>query len=462
MVFSILSPIIAVFFLLFSQDAFSLSPELSRLENSFQALIKSGTKVAAMISNLETGEKLLEFHSETPLNPASTIKLFAAYAALKRLGPAFTFKTEVWSKPDQGICVRGGGDPSFVMEDLYLLIQHLKRKGIDRYSGEITLDSTAFDEEFYPGDRTDQDSERAYNAPISALNFNYNTISVFVSPREKGEAAVIGLDFPFDFVKVKGKVMTGNGTEISWDKVGKEDLEIISLGGKIAVGADEWRKPFRIRNPAMAFGEAMSKLLTQAGIQAKSKIIIRTGVCNHSLEPALAYESKPLSYVVELMDKYSNNFIADSLIKTLDHELNQKQGTTSGGIKIVREEMKKFGIDLTANGRNFVSGSGLTRDNRVSANDFIKLLSHVNQEKLFLPELLSSLPIASLDGTLKRKYVSSPVALRLRAKTGSLNDVQSLVGVYPNQKGKWLGIAIIVNGPRSIPEKELGNYLFTQ
>ena len=86
--------------------------------------------------------------------------------------------------------------------------------------------------------------------------------------------------------------------------------------------------------------------------------------------------------------------------------------------KIVRAEMKSVGIDLTTRGRNYVSGSGLTDDNRAAASDFIALLQQVNHEKLYLPELFTSLPIAGLDGTLKRKYANTPAALRLRGNDG--------------------------------------------
>jgi D-alanyl-D-alanine carboxypeptidase/D-alanyl-D-alanine-endopeptidase (penicillin-binding protein 4) len=428
--------------------------------SALEAKLKSsGTQFTAEIVNLSTGEKLLQYNANTPLNPASSIKLFTAYTALRKLGTAYTFKTGFTVKPNGDLCVKGGGDPSFVMEDLYLVVERLKRRGVESYSGNITLDASVFDDEYYPEDRSDQDSERAYNAPIAGLNFNYNTISVFVNPRKKGELAVIGLDYPFDFVKVEGKVMTSSGTDVTWDKKGKGDLEIVSLGGKIGETADEWRKPFRIRNPSMAFGEALSNQMKAGGISAREKIVVKNGTCNDSSGVSFNYESKPLSYVVQLMDKYSNNFIADTLIKTLDHEVNHQQGTATGGLKIVRAEMKSIGIDLAANGRNFVSGSGLTRDNRAAASDFVNLLKQVYLEKLYLPELFTSLPIAALDGTLKRKYGSTPAAFRLRAKTGTLDNVQSLVGIYPNAEGQWLAVAIVANGKHPIPEKELGEFL---
>lgn len=431
----------------------------SGLEKSLKALQKSGARVSAEIVNLTNTRTLLKVEEDLPLNPASSIKLFTAYVALKRLGINFQFKTEFYQNSDKSLCVKGDGDPSFVMEDLYLVVEGLKRKGLEKYNGKITADASAFDDEFYPEDRSDQDSERAYNAPISGLNFNYNTITSYVFPTKPGQPARVGLDFPFSFVEIKNKVVTGGTTNVTWDKKGDGPKEIVYLGGKINDDIEEWKKPFRIRDPAAAFGDAFAKMLSQGGVESTGKLEISKGSCKGS--PMYVYLSKPLSFIVLLMDKYSNNFIADALVKKLDQVVNKRTGTAAGGLKFIQDEMLKVQIDLAKKGRKFVSGSGLTLGNALAASDFSALLKVINKEKLVLPEIFASLPIAGMDGTLKRKYLGSDVQDRLRGKTGTLSGVQSLVGIYPNKDGEWLAISILVNGG-SIPERELAKYLASQ
>ena len=85
-----------------------------------------------------------------------------------------------------------------------------------------------------------------------------------------------------------------------------------------------------------------------------------------------------------------------------------------------------------------------------------------SRNQIILPEIFASLPIAGIDGTLKRKYGRSFVVEKLRGKTGSLSGVQSLVGIYPNSEGEWIAIAIITNGGNSIPEVELAQFLEQQ
>ena len=225
-------------------------------------------------------------------------------------------------------------------------------------------------------------------------------------------------------------------------------------------GAEEWRKPFRIRDPARAFGQAFAKMLTDSGVSSGAKQSYVKGEC--SGDPIYTYSSKPLSFIVELMDKYSNNFIADSLVKAIDHEVNHRPGTAVGGIKYMKDEYKKLGIDLSAKTKSFVAGSGLTNDNAVSSSDFIKLVTLIYHEKIYLPEMLTSLPIAGIDGTLKKKYLHTDVAGKLRGKTGTLSGVQSLVGIYPNEKGEWILVSILVNGAHTIPENDLAQFLTEQ
>lgn len=430
----------------------------SVLEKTLKRMHQSGTQVSAEIVNLTNTKTLLKVNEDLPLNPASSAKMFVAYAALQRLGINFQFKTEFFVESDKSICIRGDGDPSFVMEDLYLAVEGLKRKGVTGYSGKIQVDATAFDDEKYPEDRSDHNSERAYNAPISGLNFNYNTITAFVFPTKKGEPARVGLDFPFSFVEIKNKVVTAGGTDVTWNKTVDGPKEIVHLGGKISENADEWKKPFRVRDPAIAFAEATSRMVKQGGIEPSGKLEFSQKTCK-SDKPTFTYLSKPLSFTVMLMNKYSNNFIADALVKKLDQVVNRRPGTAVGGLGVIQDELLKLKLNLSQKGRKLVSGSGLTHGNSIAASDFTQLMRAIHRDKVLLPEIFASLPIAGLDGTLKRKYVGSDVQERLRGKTGTLSGVQSLVGIYPNSDGEWISISILVNGGSGIPERELAEFL---
>lgn len=431
--------------------------------DEIKRLDKRGAEIGVLIAGLDSGKVYFKWNEDRMLNPASCSKLFTGYAAMNRLGSNYQFQTKVYassgSTPD--LCIEGSGDPSFVMEDMYLLVQALKRKGLKEYSGKIKLDASVFDSELIPDDRTDADSERAYNSPIAGLNFNYNTITAFVNTglnAKSGDRAQVGLDWPFSFVTVQNSVKVGKTTNVTWNKKVKGPEEIVQLGGTIELNGEEWRKPFRIVKPIRGFGEAFATTLEEQGVRAKGSVSISEGSC--SGKELYSYASKPLHQVVELMNKYSNNFIADALVKAVS---SSKPGSMQSGLKVIKEELKKVGIEVDQKGRKMVSGSGLTKGNLFSANDFYKLFQAVDASKQYLPEQFTSLPLAGVDGTLKRKYKKSSVEGLLRGKTGSLNGVQSLVGVYPKQgagsSSEWVFVTILVNGGAGIPEEELAKYL---
>ncbi len=427
----------------------------TRLEKELKKISKSGTRVSAQIVNLTNTRTLLSLNPDQALNPASSIKLATAYTALKRLGIGYQYETSFFTDLKGSICVKGSGDPSLVTEDLWIIAEELKRKGVDSFKGKMIIDASAFDDEILSESQQDEGTERAYNAPVYGVNINYNTVTVFVNAIKGKSEARIALDTPYEFLKLEGKVAVSSqkSAEVTWNK----KKNTIFLGGKISEVQGEWRKPFRINDPETAFFQAIKLRFQERGIETNQLTQAQVGTC--SGEALVSYRAKSLPEIIRLMNKYSNNFIADALVKTISHEVNRGPGTQKGGIDIIKDELKKIGIDLTAKGRSLTSGSGLTQENALSAGDFIRLLKVVHQEKNTQPEFFASLPIAGRDGTLKRKYVKSDVEEKLRGKTGSLTGVKSLVGVYPNRDSEWIGIALIVNGGADIPEEALSEFL---
>ena len=160
-------------------------------------------------------------------------------------------------------------------------------------------------------------------------------------------------------------------------------------------------------------------------------------------------ESLPLREIVVLMDKFSNNFIAEALVKTLGKEIKGAPGTTEKGLEVLREEATRLGLNTA--GFNIVSGSGLTRDNRVSARQFVQLLNSAYLDFDVLPELLSSLPIAGKDGTLKKRMKGTSAYGRLRAKTGSIDGVAALAGIVQTRGGELLAFSVLMNDKRKNP-----------
>ncbi len=428
----------------YASDA-SLKSAISRLE-------KQGNRISVEAFDLKDRKIVFEHKSGLALNPASVVKITTAYAVLKALGVDFRYQTALFA--DAGSwCLKGSGDPSFVSEDVLLMARLLKRRGIVNLPQEIILDDTVFDEEWIPEERGNEDSERAYNAPVGGLNFNYNAATVEVY-RGAGKDIKCSLDWPHPRIALKCDVTGSGSTDLS---LTAEDKSVV-VQGKIAPDT-VWRKPFRVMNPSISVGNALIASLREIGVNGEAKLK-RAACGDRDLASALViHESRPLSQIVGLMDKYSNNFIADALVKTLaSRQKGMKQADIKTGVALLVDALSLIGIKMTQ-GRTLVSGSGLTRDNALSASDFSKLWEAVYDQGTFFPEWAASMPIAGVDGTMKKRYRAETVTGQFRAKTGSLSGVMSFSGVFPRARGRWIAFTWIQNGPNPIPEAEVTSWL---
>jgi len=360
--------------------------------------------IGAEVYSLETNRELFSLNSTQAMIPASVLKLYTAAAALKELGPEFTFKTEVLAqgspKLKKGVLngdlyFKGSGDPSLVDERLDLLVRDVRKSGLRVVTGHIYVDDSAFEAPLRPTARKAMDTSRAFNAPVGALNLDYNSIELDARPK--------------------------------------------------LLGNEPSRPVYRsIPDPAIHAGEALVEALKMQGIRVLHPEVTRKQTPESALVVG-SVDSLPLREIIVLMNKYSNNFIADTLVRALALHRNPPPATLEQGLVIVREYAAKWKASSEV---TFESGSGLQRENRASADSFIQLLKSASHEFGIYPELVSSLPLAGRDGTLRR-LKNVPNWGIVRAKSGSLDGVTSLVGMTTGPSGDTRLFSVIVNLPKA-------------
>ncbi len=430
-----------------------------RLNFIFKDEQLDSTHLGVEVFSLSRQESLYRLNADKSLSPASAIKLLTGLVALKKLGADFTYKTGVYAtgtlsggvlKGD--LYLKGGGDPSLVTERLHLLADEVARSEIKQITGNIFVDDWTFDQVSIDPNRIVTNSDRPYNAPVGGLSFNYNTTTLYFRPAEAaGQRARVFVEPDTGYIEIKNQAQTTSKTSsyslVASREKGKDRDNVMVKGG-IPLGLLEQKTYFSITQPGVYAGSALKWMLQNRGITVRGKDI------KHEKTPSSArrmaeLESLPLRDIVILMNKFSNNFIAETLVKTLGREIKGVPGTTEGGLEVIREEATKLGVNTA--GFKIVSGSGLTRDNRTSANQFIQLINAAYLDFDVLPELLSSLPIAGRDGTLKRRLKGTSAFGRLRAKTGSIDGVSSLVGIVQSRGGELLGFAVLMNDKSKNP-----------
>lgn len=444
--------IVAVFFR--PTFANSLGKEI---ETILQPKRNSHLEYGIVVQSMEKGDTLYASNPDLLLIPASVNKIVTAYTSLKRLKPTSTFKTSVLvtgAVRDGNLLgdlyLKGGGDPSLVSERMWMLVNDLYRSGIRNISGNIIGDSSYFDLERTPDTRPKYLKDQAYNAPIGALSFNFNTTTIYVRPGPKVTTPpVVFIDPENPYIDVVNQAKTGAaGTAntiagMRLDYVKGVLGDTVLLRGSMPLDASEMRFYRNIVNPALYTGHMFKTFLEARGIKVQGNIV--EGTAPDSAHSVLEFDSLPLWQVVWGMNKFSNNFVADQIVKKLGAETAGIPGTLQKGIMAIEETLASIGIKKGT--YQMVDGSGLTRSTRFTARQLVTVLKAAYKDFSVSHEFISSLAIAGQDGSLRRRFssVSQNDGTFLRAKTGSLDGASSLAGYTTSADNENLAFVILLN-----------------
>lgn len=336
----------------------------SRLERALHVPHVSLSATAAVAIDLDTGKTVYDRNGALPLLPASNEKLAVTYAALTALGPAFRIETDVLGEGElSGTAWQG---------DLVL-------KGY----GDPTLSS----------------------ADLAVLARGVRASGI---------------------VKVTGRVLADE----SWF-----DARRAALGWKAAFVVEE-SPPLsalvvdraRIgrttsRDPALAATELFERALEHAGVHVDGGVA--HGIADPSAVPLAAVDSPALASIVRSMDRVSDNFDAEMLLKQLG-AVQAGRGTTAAGAGVVTGLLAAAGVPL--DGVRLVDGSGLSLFDRLTSNALASLLAVMWNDPGVCPELLASLPVAGHTGTLRTRMRHTDAAGIVLAKTGTTDNASALSG----------------------------------
>ncbi|MGE0497602.1 MAG: D-alanyl-D-alanine carboxypeptidase/D-alanyl-D-alanine-endopeptidase [Ramlibacter sp.] len=391
----------------------------------------------------------LSHRTEVAFNPASVMKLVTTYAALDQLGPAFAWHTPVYvdGPVRDGVLtgnlyVRGQGDPTLVVERLWLLLRRVQGLGIRQIAGDIVLDHGAFDVAPQDPGRFDGEPLRPYNAAPDALLLNYKSVVMTFVPDRGNASAAVHVEPPLSGVQFPPNVATAPGECADWRGALKADFanpSRVRFAGAYPAACGERVWPLAFADPASYAARAVAGLWAQLGGTLTGQV--RDGRVPAGLAPAFEAVSPPLAEVVRDINKYSNNVMAQQLYLTLS--LQQKGlGTLAGSQEVLaqwwRERLGGAEPPVMDN------GSGLSREARITARSLGRLLQLAWASPL-MPELVSSLPISGVDGTLRR----SKSAATAHLKTGSLRDVAGVAGYVLGASGKRHVLVALVNHPNA-------------
>lgn len=402
---------------------------------------------------------LLSVNSEKNMVPASLSKLVTATAILQKFGPSYKFETDILSdasrdgdKLNGPIYLRGGGDAGFVSETMWNLVNVFFRTGIKQV-GDIIVDESMFDSVRFDGSREAERVDRAYDAPIGAMSFNWNAINVYVRPGKVGKPPTVILDPEMKGWKVSNHAVT---TKTGKPEVHASRLEdgTILVDGKMPESVPEFVIYKGITDPVSWSGEALRAFLQQRGIAVTGTV--KAGKTPANAELLAKMDSQPVSSLVIDMMKFSNNYVAEMLTKGLAAKFVKQPASLEDGVKVITDTVIAMG--LKKDRFQFENPSGLSRRNSIRPVDLAHLLVENYKRFSYAPEYLAALPLAGVDGTLRKRFQNSDAVGWVRAKTGNLHGVVGLAGYAGQKEGGAKAFVFIFNGPED--QGDLARRLF--
>ncbi len=417
----------------------------------------SDSTVGLQVVDVETGVEVFSHGQASALTPASTMKAVTSAAALKELGPSYSFTTQVWMDGElngdgvlQGdLYIRGTGDPTFVIEDLWKLVYDLKLEGLREVSGNIYFDDSYMTpERGVPGwtKTADMENGPSYFPSLGALSLNFNTVAVIARPGpDVGGPAVVELETPAPgILKTESELLTGSkGTRrrVYMERTVTGASATYKVSGSMPQGAGAKRYYRSVPDAKAYFTAAFASMCKDQGVKVRGKYL-EGELPDSGAEILVQHRSEPLSRILATTNKHSNNFMAEQVLKTLGAEL-KGEGSTAAGVEVVQEYLVSLGIP--AEEFALVNGSGLSRDLRLRPSHLTAVLVDMAHDEQVGAEYEASLAIGGRDGTLWSRFKGPDRVGKVRGKTGTLNGVHCLTGYIRAGDGRRYAFAYLVN-----------------
>ncbi|MBI3347504.1 MAG: D-alanyl-D-alanine carboxypeptidase/D-alanyl-D-alanine-endopeptidase [Burkholderiales bacterium] len=426
------------------------------------ALAKAGLPADSLgyvLQPLDGSRAALSRRADVPMSPGSTMKLVTATVALDRLGINHRGRTELLAAApvvdgviDGPLILRGGADPDLDWPALWWLLRQLRESGVRDIRGGLVVDRTLFnptrlDVGLPPFDDA---PEFDYNVIPDALHFNGSLLEFELQATPTGVAARTLPALPGLGVDASAMTLSARPCK-DWDEDWKTaavqpaaDGWALKLQGAFPAGCRQ-RAPLQIVDRQWLVTHAVRQLWAELGgtlgpgdVEAAAPagaVVLAT------------HRGRPLAEVLRGVMKSSDNALTRLIYLQLGAQAAQGgEPTRAAADRVVRAWFAAHGLD--DRGLVLDNGSGLSRGERISPAQLAGLL-RAGQAGAQAPELLSTLPIAGVDGTLSRRLKDGPATGLARLKTGTLRDAVGLGGLVLDANGKpWVFVALL-NHPQA-------------
>ena len=438
---------------------FSTEAMAGRLPAPVKAALKQAQlpedSVGVWVQDVTRPAPALAHGAERSMNPASAMKLLTTYAGLELLGPAYTWKTEVYAnKPpvagvlDGDLFIKGYGDPTLNLEKFWLLLRELRSRGVREIRGDLVLDKSYFDVAPRDPGAFDNEPLRPYNVEPDALLVNFNVVRLRLTP-QAGKLHVAADPLPARLRIVESVQLDGSacGDWRSGLSTAFEDTPeglTLKLGGRYSADCGEKTLNLSLLKNGHYVFSLFQSLWTELGGSISGTV--RAGTVPADARLLATATSPALAEVIRDINKYSNNVMARQLYLTIGATRSGPPGSTANAAQALQDWLVAKRLDFPE--LVLDNGSGLSRNERISPRHLGMLLRAAFMSPVFA-ELESSLPIAAVDGTMKKRLGDQTVAGHAHIKTGSLEGVKAIAGYVFDRKGRRMAVVCLINHPNA-------------
>ena len=386
----------------------------------------------------------------TPRNPGSVMKVVTTFAALELLGPAYRWKTEVY-QDGEDLYLKGYGDPKLDYESFWMLLRHVRGRGVREIRGDLVLDRSFFGPVSL--ELIDNEVFRPYNVTPDALLVNFKSLRfVFLAeegkPRLYVEPHLPGMEIVNGLRLSEGACPEGRAFRDLVQASFQSKPPRAAFTGFYPVSCGERELNVALHAPEDYLAGMLRVLWGEMGGSWSGRL--REGAVPPSAKLLYTHESQPLSEAVRDINKFSNNVMARQLYLTLAAELSGPPAQPQAAARAIAQWLTFKGIEA----RELVTenGSGLSRHERASAHTLMALLQAAWSSPV-MPELMASLPLVAADGTMRKRLHGEGVAGNAHIKTGLLSDTRAIAGYVLDRGGRRHAVVMIANHPNA-PQAE--------
>ena len=436
-----------------------------------------------IVLDAQTGDTLYDLNSNRYFVPASNTKVFTTALALATFGPDYRFRTTIESSGtlnENGILrgdliFVGRGDPDLSNHKLPFqdklqregpagkvlaeMADVIAAKSVKQIEGDVIGDDSFFPYDPYPAGWTTGDLFFGFGAPVSAISFNDNSLSIDVQPGDRaGVPALVSIEPCDGSDSLAYDITTAeHNSKLKLEVVRQPGSPSTLLRGSIPLSSPPTKLDLAMSDPAACAARALKKLLEARGVRVMGQARVHhappqepgvlfappTEASSPQAQRLVLAEhfSVPLIEVVRLLAKISQNLHSEILLRAVARE-KSGVGSTEAGLKVEQDFLKSAGVpdgDVILE-----DGSGLTRDNLVTPRAMATLLRYIAAQP-WGEAYISTLPVAGKDGTLENRLKNTVAAGRIQAKTGSLEHVRSMSGFATTLGGAKLIFSMFEN-----------------